>query len=113
MWTETVLYTFDYSHGTVPLGGVIFDAAQNLYGVASGGGSSDAGTVFELDKVSGEWNIVVLHEFSGSDGHAPVGGLIQDQEGNLWGVTSLGGAYKDGTIFELVHSGGDRTFTSI
>ncbi|MFZ0321492.1 MAG: choice-of-anchor tandem repeat GloVer-containing protein [Candidatus Sulfotelmatobacter sp.] len=55
----------------------------------------------------------MLHEFSGSDGFSPVGGLTQDQEGNLWGVTSLGGTYNDGTVFELVRSRGDWTFQSI
>jgi uncharacterized repeat protein (TIGR03803 family) len=112
-WTETVLYTFDYYHGAISLGGVIFDAAQNIYGVASGGGSSDAGTVFELKKVSGAWNIAVLHEFNGSDGFSPVGGLTQDREGNLWGVTSLGGTSNDGTVFEIVRSSGSWAFQSI
>jgi uncharacterized repeat protein (TIGR03803 family) len=114
-WTETVLYTFDYYHGAIPLGGVILDKAQNLYGVASGGGNSDDGTVFELKQAGGEWNIVVLHDFSGSDGSLPVGGLIQDKKGNLWGVTSSGGPnkHKDGTVFELLRSGGDWAFRSI
>ncbi len=112
-WTETVLYTFDYSHGAIPLGGVILDATDNLYGVASGGGSSDDGTVYELKREARGWNVVVLHEFSGPDGALPVGGLIQDKQGNLWGVTSLGGNYNHGTVFELVGSGGDWTFHNI
>jgi uncharacterized repeat protein (TIGR03803 family) len=112
-WTETVLYTFDYSHGAVPVGGAIFDTAHALYGIASYGGRSDAGTVYELKLENGEWNIAVLHEFNGSDGSLPVGGLIQDQDGNLWGVTSLGGTYNHGTVFELVRWSGHWTFQSI
>jgi uncharacterized repeat protein (TIGR03803 family) len=48
----------------------------------------------------------VLYEFKGSpDGYAPVGGLISDQKGNLFGVTSQGGAHALGTVFELSPNG--------
>jgi len=112
-WTETVLYTFDYYHGSVPLGGVIFDKSQNLYGVATYGGPSGAGTVFELKRGTSGWKLFVLHEFSDSDGFSPLGGLIQDGEGNLWGVTQLGGPTNHGTVFEMVGSGGRWTFKSV
>jgi uncharacterized repeat protein (TIGR03803 family) len=48
----------------------------------------------------------VLYSFKGSpDGYAPVGGLISDQKGNLFGVTSQGGAHALGTVFELSPNG--------
>ena len=42
------LFAFDGSNGTNPLGGVVLDAAGNLYGTTSGGGLSRGGTIFEL-----------------------------------------------------------------
>jgi uncharacterized repeat protein (TIGR03803 family) len=47
----------------------------------------------------------VLHSFSdnGRDGHTPVGGLIFDSVGNLYGTSWYGGTYNDGSVFELTH----------
>ena len=44
----------------------------------------------------------VLHTFNGSgDGGEPYGAPIFDKTGNLYGVTFLGGAYTNGTVYEL------------
>ncbi|MGA8153424.1 MAG: choice-of-anchor tandem repeat GloVer-containing protein [Terriglobales bacterium] len=45
----------------------------------------------------------VLHSFNSStkDGYDPVGGLIFDVAGNLYGTTEGGGDYGFGTVFEL------------
>jgi len=44
----------------------------------------------------------ILYSFSAPpDGHNPNFKLIQDSAGNLYGATSLGGAYGYGTVFEL------------
>ena len=48
----------------------------------------------------------ILYSFKGSpDGFGPSGGLISDQSGNLFGVTSQGGANGLGTVFELSPNG--------
>ena len=47
----------------------------------------------------------VLHTFAGIDGQNPVGGLILDESGNLYGSTYFGGAYTDGVVFKLDKSG--------
>ena len=48
----------------------------------------------------------VLHTFNGpGDGSQPFGDLIFDRAGNLYGTTSFGGAYTDGTVFELSPNG--------
>lgn len=48
----------------------------------------------------------ILYSFKGSpDGYGPVGGLIPDQNGNLFGVTAQGGAHGLGTVFELSPNG--------
>jgi uncharacterized repeat protein (TIGR03803 family) len=44
----------------------------------------------------------VLHAFSNNgQGEFPYTGLILDTAGNLYGTTGAGGAYGQGTVFEL------------
>ncbi|MGA8151737.1 MAG: choice-of-anchor tandem repeat GloVer-containing protein [Terriglobales bacterium] len=114
-WTHKVLHSFTSptgNGGSVPLAGLIFDAAGNLYGTTVEGGNSSCvfgddspcGTVFELTaKSSGGWSTTkILHKFKGGkDGSEPRASLIFDAAGNLYGTTSLGGAYACGTVFEL------------
>ena len=50
-WTETVLYIFKGNtskDGASPYGGLVIDAAGNLYGTSSGDGGSTVGSVFEI-----------------------------------------------------------------
>ena len=103
-WTERELHDFgSLSTGLYPYGGVTFDAAGNLYGTTSTGGSSSGGTVFEL--TAGSWTMRVLHNFSGgSDGDTPYAGLVR-AGGNLYGTTS-GINSGWGTVFELTPAGG-------
>ena len=42
-------------------------------------------------------------------GYDPVGGVIMDSSGNLYGTTAGGGANRDGTVFELAHGSGTIT----
>lgn len=101
-WTEKVLHDFPARRGQ-PLGGVIFDAKGNLYGTLSRGGVGAQGAVFELTPKNGTWTERILYDFNpyNGDGATPIGGLIFDNSGNLYGMTALGGAYGYGTVFEL------------
>ena len=47
-WTEKVLHSFNGTDGALPLAGLIFDAAGNLYATTSEGGIHNSGTVFEI-----------------------------------------------------------------
>jgi uncharacterized repeat protein (TIGR03803 family) len=105
-WTEKKLHDF-WEVGTNPNASLIFDAAGNLYSTTTGGGIHDSGTVFELSPgQGGGWTEKVLHSFNpnGDDGASPMGSLIFDAAGNLYGTTSLGGAYGAGTAFELTRN---------
>jgi hypothetical protein len=96
-WTETNIYNFTGgSDGSAPSGGVIFDAAGNLYGVATTGGngcSGGCGTVYELTPgENGQWTVSVLYSFTGgTDGGYPAGTLVFDPGGNLYRGTETGG----------------------
>jgi uncharacterized repeat protein (TIGR03803 family) len=100
-WRKTILHTFKGPEGAYP-GGLIFDAAGNLYGATTGGGAQGYGTVFELSPGGhGEWTESVLHSFNNKDGGEPGANLIFDAAGNLYSTTQVGGAYNSGTIFKL------------
>jgi len=110
-WTETVLYNFSGGDdGGQPFAGVTFDRAGNLYGTTYTGGAGD-GTVFELTRdPDGSWTETVLHSFTGSDGRAPVAGVIFGRAGSLYGTTTWGGTAGLGTVFELTPNS-DGTWT--
>lgn len=101
--TFTVLYSFGGGpDGRYPYGGLVRDAAGNLYGTTSQGGvvgfgNSGYGTVFQLASPGKK---TTLYSFTGgADGSSPCAGLIFDGSGNLYGTTS-------GTVFELMPSSG-------
>jgi uncharacterized repeat protein (TIGR03803 family) len=102
-WTGSVLHSFKGSDGEYPDAGLIFDKAGNLYGTTNGGGAHRAlGTVFRLTpNTDGSWTESVLHSFNGSDGAAPIAGLIFDGAGNLYGTASSGGSANGGAAFKL------------
>ncbi len=115
-WTDTTLYEFqDGSDGAFPYGGVIFDAAGNLYSTTTEGGSGNGGTVFELTPFNGYWNFNLLYSPTG--GNQNVGGawgtLVMDAAGNLYGTTANGGIYGEGAVFKLTPSNGGWTYTSL
>jgi uncharacterized repeat protein (TIGR03803 family) len=104
--TETVLYSFlaGTLDGNDPAAGVIIDKQGNLYGTTfSGGTFGYGGTVFRLAPDGTE---TILHSFGGtSDGNRPQAALIRDGRGNLYGTTVAGGAYGNGTVFEITAIG--------
>jgi len=102
-WTETVLHSFDYTDGDGAFGGLVSDAAGNLYGMTSYGGVSFSGVVFKLAPNSeGTWSESVLHNFTGgADGGTPEAGLVFDATGNLYGTTGSGGSSNFGVVFKL------------
>jgi uncharacterized repeat protein (TIGR03803 family) len=105
--TEKVLYAFrGGTDGAYSQSTLIFDAAGDLYGTTTSGGTSDDGTVFELTRALSGWSETVLYSFHGGvDGKTPVGNLVMDGFGNLYGTTAFGGTgdceYGCGTVFEL------------
>jgi uncharacterized repeat protein (TIGR03803 family) len=109
--TETVLHNFTGGlDGEGPHGSVVLDAAGNLYGTTQLGGDLSCyafgcGVVFKLDRAGSE---TVLYSFhGGADGAGPVGNLLLDKSGNLYGVTASGGSAGKGTVFRIDMAGNE------
>jgi hypothetical protein len=127
VWHESVLHVFKGNRqggdGASPFGGLIVDSANNLYGTTGYGGTGHCvllgddegcGIVFELippPSPGGKWTYTVLYSFKGGeDGYLPMGNLVFDSSGNLYGATFYGGGFgicnqniypNCGTVFEL------------
>src|SRR5258708_2014532 len=124
-WNETIIYSFaGGTDGASPYdSGLTFDSQGNLFGTTFYGGRSGGntcrtlgcGAVFELSpNGSGGWTEQVLYRFSaGVGGYYPVGNLVIDANGNLFGAAYYGGAHGDGTIYELSPSSSGWTFNPI
>jgi uncharacterized repeat protein (TIGR03803 family) len=111
----TQLFNFSGSsspsnNGDRPMSPLLIDGQGNLYGTTYFGGNnfsgdgSGYGTLFQLSP-SGQFT--ELHQFSGTEGANPLGRLILDNSGNIWGTTYQGGTgwnppnqYGDGTVFK-------------
>ena len=121
---EKVIHRFtgQPSDGYFPVGDLIADSKGNLFGTTYAGGTFNQGTVFQLIRPAtpnGGWRENVLYSFTGvADGANPLGGLVFDTKGNLFGTTSNGGAgsFPGGTIYELsppATTGGSWTETTL
>jgi hypothetical protein len=99
-----VLHRFTGPDGSHPFGGLVFDAAGNLYGTTKDGGSLSAGTAFKLTpNADGSWTESVLYSFCTGcgGGYSPISNLIFDAQGNLYGTTPLGNGGGTGVAFQL------------
>lgn len=109
----SVLYNFSFlgDSGSFPIGRLVRDNDGDLYGTTVDGGQMKPpghGVVFKLDPHGNE---TVLYAFTGgADGRWPFGGLIRDDEGNLYGTTLAGGVISAtcggcGVVFKLAPNG--------
>jgi hypothetical protein len=137
-WTVTVLHDFSAgSDGIQPSGNLLADKAGNLYGVTLAGGAGTnycpgstnapadigCGIVYKLTRPASEkapWAETVLFRFTGANGAFPLGTLVFDSKGNLYGTTAAGGATAKcaatvespagcGVVFKLTKPAADKT----
>jgi uncharacterized repeat protein (TIGR03803 family) len=108
-WKETHLLSIPGASGSAPANPdapPVFDQAGNLYTTSYLGGHYGRGTVFELSlKAGGGWSNKTLHSFLSTlgDGEQPLGGVIIDTSGNLYGTASENGLTNEsmGIVYEL------------
>jgi uncharacterized repeat protein (TIGR03803 family) len=100
----TTIVNFDYTNGAGPNGLLAEGDNGSLFGETSRGGAYGSGTIFEYS-VSG--GLTTLYSFTnGADGNYPWGGLLRTVGGDLYGVTSSGGQFGQGTVFQFSTNGG-------
>ena len=108
--TFTVLHNFTGGvDGALPSGGVVFDAAGNLYGTTAEGGYTGGacadygcGAVFKLKAGADGWTINPLYNFHFNDGNLPIARVVFGPDGTLYGTTFNGGTSGEyGTVFNL------------
>jgi uncharacterized repeat protein (TIGR03803 family) len=95
------LWSFTDGHdGAYPVSAGLMQAGDgNLYGTTQAGGTNGYGAVFRITTTG---VLTPLYSFTGgNDGANPFAGLVQANDGNLYGTASTGGAYNVGTVFEL------------
>jgi len=102
-WKEFVVHDFTQSEGVEPAT-VVFDKRGNLYGVTSGGGEYDKGTVYRLTLNHGnitEASFSFCPQAGCAGGSNPGAGVILDSAGNIYGTTELGGTGGWGVVYEI------------
>lgn len=100
----------DCTDGSQPFGTPVADASGNYYGGLSQGGKFGHGAIYQAVLQSGAWHVTDIHNFCAhancTDGAQPQGPLIIDTDGNLYGMTAMGGTHSGGLVFEISHTGG-------
>jgi uncharacterized repeat protein (TIGR03803 family) len=105
-WVESVLHAFSSTEG----GGLYPSVSLNtktatLYGTSFYSGSVNAGVVFQLRPPAGgvgPWTETVLHSFTnGADGNGPLGPLIWDSNGLLYGTEYFFALGNYGSVFSI------------
>jgi uncharacterized repeat protein (TIGR03803 family) len=98
--TLTQLYSFNYSDGAEPSGGLILGSDGNYYGTCSTGGEFGLGSIFDVTP-SGQ--MATVHSFSATntDGATPTSALLRTT-GGFVGITDAGGAQGGGALYGLV-----------
>ncbi len=89
------------SNGSNPQSGMVLAPNGLFYGMTSLGGANAQGVLYEYDPATDIYTSKVDLSSSGT-GSSPSGSLVLASNGNLYGMTSAGGANGDGVIFEYV-----------
>jgi uncharacterized repeat protein (TIGR03803 family) len=105
---ESVLHSFAATTDGYGSGGMLVDSnAGILYAATTSGGPYGQGAIVKLE-IAPPHTETVLYGFCQQssnevclDGQLPLGALVRDAAGNLYGTTLLGGANNAGTIFKL------------
>jgi uncharacterized repeat protein (TIGR03803 family) len=92
MGTLSVLHSFDVTHGSTPVGGLVLGTDGNLYGTTEFGGTNSYGTII---KITPAGVLTVLYDFTGvADGGYPVSPLVLGMDGVFYGTSYPGVAFK-------------------
>jgi len=114
-WHDTVLYSFQgFPDLMTPGSEVVFDQQGNIFGTADYGGPQEGslgyGGIYELTPSQGQWIYHMVYELTYASGCNPLGAILRDQAGNIFGTAQQCGAHNNlGTAYELSPSGSGWT----
>jgi uncharacterized repeat protein (TIGR03803 family) len=95
----TAVYNFTKATGHYPQGRLMQGIDGYLYGVTKRGGRFDYGAIYKV-RTDGT-GYTVLHHFDKVNGMYPDRGLVQDESGNMYGMTFSGGATNLGVVYKI------------
>lgn len=105
-WVSVILFSFSKTDGFDPQGPLTFDSSGNIYGTTVGGGDAGWGVIYKLVPSGGGWTQDIVYQPQGKgDGASPMGGVVLDHSGNLYGIFSQNGPNNHGAVYELSPSG--------
>lgn len=98
--TYTKILDFDNTtNGGNPFGELIQSSNGILYGMTSTGGTNSVGVLFQYSPTTSTYT--KKFDFDGTaKGSTPYGSLKQASDGNLYGMTSMGGSNDMGVLFQ-------------
>ena len=89
--------------GTQPIGGLVQGRDGGLYGVTSGGGPFNGGTVFRIT-TNGSFSVIYALN-PNLDGYDSTASLILGSDGNFYGTTQFGSPAGNGSVFQVTTNG--------
>ena len=98
----SVLHNFDTTHGSTPVGGLVLGSDGNFYGTTEFGGAHSYGNIF---KITPAGVLTDIYDFTGNaDGGLTVAPLIVGTDGNFYGTSYPGVAFKLSTqgVFKVI-----------
>ncbi len=106
MTTNALLNSFavlDGTNGGNPQFGLVLAGDGNFYGASQEGGPHSLGAIF---RITPEGTVTMVNSFAfDTNGAVPVAGLTLGPDGQMYGVTTVGGDIGAGTIFKISTQG--------
>jgi uncharacterized repeat protein (TIGR03803 family) len=91
--------------GEYPYAALIEGSDGAVYGATPRGGTTNAGTVFRLNKDGSDYRVLKSFGASPADARNPYAPLLEGSDGALYGTTLSGGVMNQGAIFTLARNG--------
>jgi len=102
----TIMHSFNWPEGFVPMGNLYQASDGNLYGACEEGGDSGSCTIFQYKPATGEYTDV--YNFGSLWGDFPTSGVVE-KDGILYGNSSSGGTFYGGVVYSYNISTGVYT----
>jgi uncharacterized repeat protein (TIGR03803 family) len=102
-------FSFDGNGGDAnsPEASLLLGRDGALYGTSYFGGSNGLGAIFKVNRDGTAYQLLHSFDNDGVDGYYPEAGLLQADNGMLFGTTYYGGTNESGTVFTLSTNGSD------